>query len=131
MQLALLRRWKYAEHSDWTTWNKALAMLWLVGTADVITEAKRMDRFFWLAGSRIKSRQMTDAAWAETRDEMENARPSFINAARHGAVNVKEPVDGVPVALPPLSEIHDLFGSTPDPTSPERAASPRETSAAP
>lgn len=53
MQLALLRRWKYAEHSDWTAWNQALAMLWLAGTVNVITEANEwIDCSGWLeAGS--------------------------------------------------------------------------------
>lgn len=92
---------------------------------------KRMDRLFWLAGSRINSRQMTETAWAEARDEIENTHLAFINAARPGVVNVKEPADGVPVARPPLSEIHDLFGSTPDPTSPERAASSVRSSHSP
>ena len=58
MQLALLKQWKHQVRPDWTAWNQALAMIWLVGTPAVREAAKQMDRAFWLCGARIKSRQL-------------------------------------------------------------------------
>jgi hypothetical protein len=40
MQLALLRQWKRQDRPDWTAWNQALAMIWLVGTPAVREAAK-------------------------------------------------------------------------------------------
>jgi hypothetical protein len=111
MQLALLQHWRGGAAADWTAWNQALAMIWLVGTPAVRTEAKRMDRLFWLCGAQIKGGQMTRKEdWASARDEMEVARRDFINATRRDVVDAKTPVEDVPVARPPLSEIHQLFG---------------------
>lgn len=101
-------------------------MIWLVGTPTVRAEAKRMDRLFWLCGAQIKSEQMAGKAdWARARDEMEAARRDFINATRRDVVDAKTPVDDVPVARPPLSEIHQLFGS-PSVRTPPDAAMPGE-----
>ena len=41
---------------------------------------------------------------------MELARRDFINATRRDVVDAKTPVDDVPVARPPLSEIRQMFG---------------------
>jgi hypothetical protein len=112
MQLALLQRWKHQDTPDWTAWNQALAMIWLVGTPQVREAAKKMDRAFWLCGARIKSGQLTsEDAWAEHRDAMELSRRDFINAARHEPIGAREPVSDVPVARPPLTEIRRMFGS--------------------
>jgi hypothetical protein len=32
MQLALRQRWHRGASADWTAWNQALAMIWLIGT---------------------------------------------------------------------------------------------------
>jgi hypothetical protein len=40
MQLALLRQWKDQDLPDWTAWNQALAMIWLVGAS--MTQRGRM-----------------------------------------------------------------------------------------
>jgi len=129
MQLALLQRWKRGNEADWTGWNQKLAMLWLVGTPDVIAEARMMDRAFWLGGGRITSGLMTNETWATARDEMEAARRRFINAARLTVVDAKVPVDDAPVARPPLSEIHQMFGTAPDQPVPS-TDQPEEESAA-
>jgi hypothetical protein len=116
MQLALLRRWKHRDLPDWTAWNQALAMIWLVGTPEVREAAKQMDRVFWLCGARIKSGQLTgEHTWAEQRDAMELSRRDFINAARREPIGRREPVGDVPVARPPLTEIRQMFGSPADP----------------
>jgi hypothetical protein len=111
MQLALLQHWRGGTVADWTEWNQALAMIWLVGTPAVRTEARRMDRLFWLSGGQIKRGQMArEEDWASARDEMELARRDFINATRRDVVDAKTSVEDVPVARPPLSEIHQMFG---------------------
>ena len=116
MQIALLRYWKHEQEIDWTAWNQALAMIWLVGIPDVIAAARRMDRVFWLCGSRIKSGQMTsEETWSMVRDEMEAVRLDFINAARRSVVGASARVDDAPVARPPLWEIREMFGSPADP----------------
>ena len=114
MQLALLRQWKRQARPDWTAWNQALAMIWLVGTPAVREAAKQMDRAFWLCGARIKSGQLaSEDAWVEERDAMELTRRDFINAARREPVGAREPVSDIPVARPPLTEIRQMFGSLP------------------
>jgi hypothetical protein len=111
MQLALLEHWRGGTAADWTAWNQALAMIWLVGTPAVRAEARRMDRLFWLCGAQIRRGQIADEAdWASTRDEMELARRDFINASRRDVVDAKTSVDDVPVARPPLAEIRQMFG---------------------
>jgi hypothetical protein len=112
MQLALLQQWKHQDAPDWTSWNQALAMIWLVGTPRMREAAKQMDRIFWLCGAQIKSGRPTDeAAWAEHRDAMELTRRDFINAARSEPIGAGELVTDVPVARPPLTEIQQMFGS--------------------
>jgi hypothetical protein len=111
MQLALRQRWRGGGPADWTAWNEALAMIWLVGTPAVLAEARRMDRTFWLCSARIKNGQVANEAdWAAVRDEMEIARRDFINAARREVVHTNASVDDVPVARPSLAEIRQLFG---------------------
>ena len=122
MQLALRQQWQREEQTDWTAWNQILAMIWLVGTPALQAEARRMDRVFWLCGTRIKRGQITgEAEWAVARDEMEVARRDFINAARREVVDTKAFVDDVPVARPPLSEIRQLFDFPSVHTSPDVA----------
>lgn len=112
MQLALRDQWRHQELPDWTAWNQALAMIWLVGTPAVRTAAKQMDRAFWLCGAQIKNGQLTEEdAWAVLRDAMELSRRDFINAARRDPVGEREQVSDVPVARPPLAEIRQMFGS--------------------
>ena len=116
MQLALLRQWKHQDRPDWTAWNQALAMIWLVGTPAVRDAAKQMDRAFWICGTWIKRGQLTsEDAWAEQRDALELSRRDFINAARREPVGARELVSDVPVARPPLTEIRQMFGSPPVP----------------
>ncbi len=116
MQLALLRQWKDQDLPDWTAWNQALAMIWLVGTPAVREAARHMDRAFWLCGARIKSGQLTSKdAWAEEREVIELSRRDFINAARRDPVGARDPVSDVPVARPPLTEIRQMFGGPPAP----------------
>jgi hypothetical protein len=116
MQLALLRQWKDQDLPDWTAWNQALAMIWLVGTPAVREAARRMDRAFWLCGARIKSGQLSSKdAWAEEREAIELSRRDFINAARRHPVGARDPVSDVPVARPPLTEIRQMFGWPPVP----------------
>lgn len=106
IQLALLRQQRTGRKVDWTAWNQALAVIWLVGVRDIIDAAGTMDRVFWADGTRIKVGQITcDDAWAEARDRMESARLSFINAARQSLVRFLVPVTDLPVARPPLSEL--------------------------
>ena len=50
MQLALRQHWREAAVADWTAWNQALAIIWLVGTPAVRAGARRMDRLFGLYG---------------------------------------------------------------------------------
>ena len=117
MQLALLRQWKHQDRPDWTAWNQALAMIWLVGTPAVREAAKQIDRAFWLCGARINSGQLTsEDARGEQRDAMELSRRDFINAARREPVGAREPVSDVPVARPPLTEIRQMFGPPSVPT---------------
>ena len=104
MQLALRDQWRHQELPDWTAWNQALAMIWLVGTSAVRTAARQMDRAFWLCGAQIKNGQLTDEdAWAVQRDAME--------LSRRDPVGEREHVSDVPVARPPLAEIRQMFGS--------------------
>jgi hypothetical protein len=112
MQLALRQRWRGGASADWTAWNQALAMTWLVGTAAVRAGARRMDRLFWLCSAQIKSGQILDeTAWATVGDEMGVARRDFINASRREVARTRESVDDVPVARPSLAEIRQFFGS--------------------
>lgn len=111
VQLALRQRWRGGVSADWTAWNQALAMIWLVGTPAVRAGARRMDRLFWLCSAQIKRAQVaSETDWAALRDEMEEARRDFINASRREVVQIKESVDDVPVARPSLAEIRQLFG---------------------
>jgi hypothetical protein len=113
IQIALRHLWKRQETTEWTAWNQALAMIWLIGTPAVRNEAKRMDRIFWLFRERIKRGQIYgESAWGEVRDEMELARRDLINAARREMVASKELVDDVPVGRPSLTEIDEMFGSS-------------------
>jgi hypothetical protein len=106
VQLALREWWRHGQRADWTAWNQALAMIWLVGTPDTIAEAKHMDRLFWLAGQRIRRDQGFDEeTWDAARDEMETARLSFINAARRGVAANAARLEDVPVGRPTLAEI--------------------------
>jgi hypothetical protein len=106
MQLALLRQQRHGHEADWTAWNQALAVIWLVGIPEVIGAAAKMDRVFWINGTRIKTGQATDEdAWASARDQMESARLDFINAARRNIVRSLVPVNDLPVARPPVSEL--------------------------
>jgi hypothetical protein len=93
MQRALLRQQRGGRKADWTAWNQALAMIWLVGVPDVIDAAATMERVFWSDGTRIKAGQITDDEWAAARDRMESARLSFINAARRNIVRVPDARD--------------------------------------
>ncbi|MBO0823762.1 MAG: hypothetical protein J2P27_07860 [Actinobacteria bacterium] len=113
MQLALLRQRKLPQQRlDWTAWNQALAMIWLVGTPGVREAAKQMDRAFWLCGAQIKSGLLAaEDAWVEQRDAMELARRDFINAARREPVGERQAVSDVPVARPPLTEIRQMLRS--------------------
>lgn len=87
MQLALRQWWRQGQRADWTAWNQALSMIWLVGPPAVITEAKHMDRLFWLCGQRIRRGQMFDEeVWKAVRDEMEVAHLGFINTCRRGVL---------------------------------------------
>jgi hypothetical protein len=111
MQLALRQRWRGGASADWTAWNQALAMMWLIGTPAVLTAARRMDRLFWLCSARIKRGHLANETdWASVRDEMELARRDFINASRREVVHSKASVDDVPVARPSLDEIRQIFG---------------------
>jgi hypothetical protein len=106
MQLALQRQQRHGRKADWTAWNQALAVIWLIGVPDVIDAAAAMDRVFWTDGTRIKTGQITDDdAWAVARGRMESARLAFINAARRNTVRSLVPVTDLPVARPSLSEL--------------------------
>ena len=113
MQIALRNLWSRQESTEWTAWNQALAMVWLIGTSAVRNEAKRMDRIFWLCNECIKrGKSFDETIWAEIRDEMEFARRDLINAARRETVTSRDLVDDVPVGRPSLSEVANLFGSS-------------------
>lgn len=104
-QLALLAAWKQGGRLDWTAWNQVLAVVWLVNEPDVIQAAARMDRIFWLSSTQINSGQLqSDEDWIRLRDQMEQARLTFINIARTRIVGFKQSVDQVLVSRPPLSE---------------------------
>jgi hypothetical protein len=96
-QLALLRNWRRDEEVDWTAWNEALALIWLVGTPKVITAAYHMDEVFWQRGESTD-----EQAWRSARDEMETARLEFINAVRAGVLRSPEQLHQRLVARPPL-----------------------------
>ena len=112
MQIKLRRQWMEREAPEWTAWNQALAMIWLIGTPGVRTEAKKMDRIFWLCNARIKRQQVADeVAWAELRDQMEVSRRDLINAARREVISTDDAVADVPVARPSLAEVEQIFES--------------------
>jgi hypothetical protein len=62
MQFALLQHWRGGTAADWTACNQALAMIWLVGTPAVRTEARRMDRLFWLSSHAACRADLSGAA---------------------------------------------------------------------
>jgi hypothetical protein len=126
MQITLKGRWGTVEEPlDWTSWNQALATIWLVATPAVRAEAKRMDRLFWLCQARMKREQIAnEVVWAELRDEMELSRRDLINAARHEVVATRDLVADVPVARPSLAELSEIFGSPCGPTPAERTDAP-------
>ena len=104
MQLALLAAWKQKGSLDWTAWNQALAVVWLVNEPGVIEAAASMDRIFWSAGAQINNSQIkNDEDWIPLRDQMEQARLNFINIARTRIVGFKQSVDQVPVSRPSVS----------------------------
>ena len=97
MQLALQRQQRHGRKADWTAWNQALAVIWLIGVPDVIDAAAAMDRVFWTDGTRIKTGQITDDdAWAVARDRMGSARLDFVNAAGRNIVRSLVPVTDLP-----------------------------------
>jgi hypothetical protein len=51
MQLELLRLRRGRHDIEWTAWNQAMAVLWLVGSPRLVAQAYRMDRLF-LAGQK-------------------------------------------------------------------------------
>ncbi|RAY10659.1 hypothetical protein DPM19_34455 [Actinomadura craniellae] len=102
-QLALRRRWKHGEEVDWTAWNEALALIWLVGTSEVIAAAYRMDEIFWTRRAQIDHGERADeTAWGQARNEMESARLEFINATRSSVLRTRDQLTEKPVARPPL-----------------------------
>ncbi|MBA9004235.1 hypothetical protein [Thermomonospora cellulosilytica] len=102
-QLALRRKWRHGEAVDWTAWNEALALMWLVGSRKVIRAAYRMDEVFWLQRARIDRGEITDeASWEQARDEMESTRLRFINATRNDVLQKRGALTEKPVARPPL-----------------------------
>jgi hypothetical protein len=125
MQLALLRLQRHGHEPDWTAWNQALAVIWLVGTPEVSDAAARMDQVFWINGNRIETGQVSDedGGWPLVRDQMESARLDFINAARRYLVRPLMPVTDLPVARPPLSELIRLSQSAGDPGAADNASS--------
>lgn len=103
-QLALLDAWKQRGKPDWTAWNQALAVVWLVNDPEVIEAAASMDRIFWLSSSQINNDQVRgDDDWIRLRNQMEQSRLDFINVARIRIVGFKKGVDQRPVSRPPLS----------------------------
>lgn len=69
--MSVLRGEDHGRKADWTAWNQALAVIWLIGVPDVIDAAAAMDRVFWTDGTRIKTGQITDDdAWAVARGRM-------------------------------------------------------------
>lgn len=128
VQLALRQQWKYGRDVDWTGWNQALALMWLVGVPDVITVAYRMDRTFWHCSARIRRGWKPDEdAWAVVRDEMESSRLDFINSVRRKVIESKDSVGRVPVARPSLSELNELYGQPSDQLSSHDAESGEAT----
>jgi hypothetical protein len=105
MQLTLLRVWKSGEIVDWTAWNQALALVWLMGDSEVIDAAARMDRIFWLCNSQIKDGQLTEEkSWTPMRSQMESSRLDFINIARTKIVGFRNRIAQVPVSRPSESD---------------------------
>lgn len=116
VQLALLRQQRTGTESDWTAWNQALAVIWLVGVPEVNEAAAKMDRIFWVNGTKIKAGLITDGeSWALARDQMETARLEFINAARRNIVRFSKSLTTLPVARPPLAELISLSRPSVDP----------------
>ena len=114
MQLELRQQWKRGGDIDWTAWNQALALMWLVGAVEVITMAHRMDRIFWLCSGRIRRGLTSDEkAWKTARDEMESARLDFINATRSVVVGARIRIQETPIARPSLAELDELFPTRP------------------
>jgi hypothetical protein len=104
MQLALRRQWKQNVETDWTKWNQALAVIWLVCVQDVINSAKTIDRIFWTYSANVKADAIaTEKEWAKARDEMEMARLNFINVTRRSVVRSLASVADPPVARPSIS----------------------------
>jgi hypothetical protein len=116
MQLVLLRQRRHGGKVDWTAWNQALAGIWLVCVPEVIEAAAKMDRVFWVNGTRIKTGQIGDEdEWAVARDQMESARLEFIDVTRRDIARALVPVTDPPVARPPRSELIRLSQSASDP----------------
>ncbi len=113
----ILRQQRGGRKADWTAWNQALAVIWLVGVPEVIDAARTMDLVFWSDGTRIKTGQITDEdSWAAARDRMESARLDFINAARRNIVHSLATVTSLPVARPALTELIRLSQPSSDAT---------------
>jgi hypothetical protein len=116
MQLVVRSEWRRGGRPDWTNWNRAFALIWLVGEREVIATATQMDHVFWQYGDLVRGGETVDAdTWRAARDAMETARVEFINAARHSTVRAGGAVDDAPVtARTPLSNVDIHPSSEPD-----------------
>ena len=80
---------------DWAPWNVALGAIWMVGSAEVIAAAARIDHVFWNGHSGNEA-----AVWEEWRDSMEKARLDFINVARRRVGGALDRQSQIPVSRP-------------------------------
>lgn len=81
---ALYRGWERGETPDWVPWNQALSAIWLLGDADLINAAARIDETFFRTNTRIRDGDHIKdfKSWLPIRDAMEADRLNFINVAR-------------------------------------------------
>jgi hypothetical protein len=47
--------------TDWTNWNQALAVIWLVGEREVLAKARQMDHVFWQFGDLARGDETVGA----------------------------------------------------------------------
>lgn len=111
-QLALLQLWKSHEQVSWTKWNQSLAIVSLLNDPEIISAAADIDRIFWDCSSRIKNGSLrSDADWKELRDQMEQARLTFINVARQRIVRSKKGITQLPISRPSAEYITEAVTS--------------------
>lgn len=80
--MALVRwRSKDLERVDWAGWNAALARVQLVAPSNIVEAALGLDTAIWRFSGGIRE-NVDELGWCQLRDDVENRRLAFVNAAR-------------------------------------------------